>query len=133
MFRYYYYILFLFFYINEIHAKAKETKITFNNIDNLNSIVNDNQVDTDELRLNFVEDHYGMANLPISSIDITVISNVTFIGSVNGTVFDYSNGKKGNFQLGFNKVGKSVKFENIIFKNYNLIGQYNVYMIKINS
>ncbi|OUM64330.1 hypothetical protein PIROE2DRAFT_8881 [Piromyces sp. E2] len=113
-------------------------------------IFKDDKIDLVNLILNFV---YGISiylviqkldnpnNLELDdnsylldfSNDISVSSNISIVGSKNGTTIDYDgNERKGCFQFQFGQ-GKFVKFENIIFKNYNPVGQNNVNLLRFSS
>ena len=97
---------------------AKE--ITFRNDSNfsmLQQIIN-NSMDEDDLIVRFEDDYYDMTELPFS-IGIPVLSNISFIGNKNGTIFDYKNQKKGVINYSFNRNNLTLKIKNIIFENYN--------------
>ncbi|KAG4085267.1 hypothetical protein H8356DRAFT_1298496 [Neocallimastix lanati (nom. inval.)] len=66
------------------------------------------------------------------SIDVMVLSNITLIGNEKGTEFDYKNGYRGAFSFTcLIGKGETIKFKNIIFKNY--LAQNKVYGLKITS
>ncbi|OUM61997.1 hypothetical protein PIROE2DRAFT_11813 [Piromyces sp. E2] len=110
---------------------AKEFNIKYNDdtFKNLKTLLNQNQND-DELILRFVDKYYIISyeNLNVA-IGIEVSQNITFIGENKETIFDFNNRRTGyNFSFKDNNKGYSVKFENIIFKNYfdNSVGLFRI-------
>ncbi|OUM69524.1 hypothetical protein PIROE2DRAFT_2622 [Piromyces sp. E2] len=80
-------------------------------------IVNNYQYEN-ELILYFDDDYYILSNFEYR-VDIIILSNISFIGNKNGTIFDYGNDRRGEFYFTFiEEKGHKVKFENIIFSNY---------------
>lgn len=71
------------------------------------------------LVLRFVDDYYDMT-IHHYRIEVSIFTNITFIGNKNGTVFDYKNDRRSaiGYLLPLNK-GETIKYENIIFKNYH--------------
>ncbi|OUM66287.1 hypothetical protein PIROE2DRAFT_6523 [Piromyces sp. E2] len=110
----------LFFIIiskNYIYAKEFIIRNTINDFENLSNIIKENQND-DELVLNFVDEYYYT---PESNgrYGIDVNSNITFRGNKNGTVYDFHHERNREYLFAFSVTkGKTVKFENFIFKNY---------------
>jgi len=122
------FILFFLYYLLKIFAFEYQVK-NDTEFDTFASFVNGHQ-NSGELILNFVDDYYDFSLFP-STIDITVQSNITFVG--NGTVFDYGKVPKGRLLLTYPPKGYlSVSFKNIIFNNYGSTGLYDVEMMMIN-
>jgi len=98
------------------------------NLDKLQTIVNDNQSNDDELVLRFVDPFYNMRSLEYS-IEFTVLSNITFIGNPNGTIFNYNNYNRGTFKFTFSQKNydKTLKMENIIFEEFAHKNNNNMY------
>jgi len=83
---------------------------------NIQDIINNNQ--DEELILNFSDCYYNMDEL-IFSNNVSTLTNITFIGNNNGTVFDYNEDIRGTFMFKFNNSKKKyVTYKNIIFKNF---------------
>ncbi|ORX49040.1 hypothetical protein BCR36DRAFT_413035 [Piromyces finnis] len=134
MFRYFLIVNFMILHYI-LHVSTKEIKIKNNsNFYELEKIINENQGDSNELVLYFVDDYYDMSKYPNFDISVVVLSNITFLGNNNGTVFDYKWDKKGPFSIGFYNVsGKIVKFENLIIKNFYPKGQNNKFMTRFSA
>jgi len=128
-----YYLIINIFYIPKIYAKEFIIKNNDENFYNLNNFLNNNQ-NSNELVLYFVDNSYDMSLLKETSIEVLIQTNVSFIGNKNGTIFDYKNGRKGNlyFILNNNK-GEVVKIENIIFKNYYIEYYSFVFSIAVSA
>ncbi|OUM68069.1 hypothetical protein PIROE2DRAFT_4353 [Piromyces sp. E2] len=119
-----------FFPLIFINTNAKE--VIIKNDDNfpyLFDILNDYQIEN-ELILNFVDTYYNMELLNVYTLDVTMISNISLIGNINGTIFDYGKKYKGTFQIIINKEN-TLKIQNIIFENFYT--QDVVHCIKINA
>ncbi|OUM67173.1 hypothetical protein PIROE2DRAFT_5440 [Piromyces sp. E2] len=99
---------------------AKETIIEIKDIYNYENVIIENIKSEESLVLKFNEKYYDVSDLPKIRSDITVTSNVTFSGNLDGTVFDFKNKKDKFMVFSFlkNNSGNKVKFENIIFKNF---------------
>ncbi|ORX64116.1 hypothetical protein BCR32DRAFT_273221 [Anaeromyces robustus] len=115
------FILFIFFILFQsliIDAKDYKIKNDSNLFYDLNSIISQNQ-NSDELILNFVDNYYDMSLLNDYSIDISVETNIYFIGNINGTYFDYKNGPRGTMHFNIYNGGKdkTISYDNIIFGN----------------
>jgi len=89
----------------------------------LAKLINHNQNDN-ELRIRFVDPIYYLNNKDIPfDYDLTITSNITFIGNENGTIFDFQNDVRGKMKFLYNIKNNSnykntVKVENIHFINY---------------
>jgi len=117
-------LLIINYYISLTFNNVKAKEITIKNDENfhnLNNILRENINEDDHLILNFVDSYYNMELLNDYGIDITVLSNISFIGNKNGTIFDYRNNYKGAFKIILNKES-IIKVENIIFENFNTQG-----------
>lgn len=120
-----YYLILLLLLLS--YAKSLEIDITtyqndINNINNLCEIINLNCQNGKKIVLNFKENYYFLRHG--QSNDITVSSNIHFIGNKNKTVLDFSNGEYTNMRFIINPTESEklyVYFENIIFKNFNKI------------
>jgi len=114
-------IFFIFLLLFNLKIYAKEIIVEFNstNFFELGSLIKNNQNDGN-LVLLFEDDYYDMSVInTVSAVDISVNSNISFIGNKNGTVFDYNYGKIGGFKFDFSRLkNDTVKFENITFKKY---------------
>ncbi|ORX45341.1 hypothetical protein BCR36DRAFT_358228, partial [Piromyces finnis] len=133
LFHFLYYTIFITIYY--LKSFSKEIYISFNdeNFNNLKDIINDNQVSNEGLVLYFNDSYYDMTNLPYT-IDITVNSNISFIGNKNGTVFDYKGDKKGRLIFNyFDNKERKIKIENISFENFNNFGIIDIEMIILNT
>ncbi|KAG4086798.1 hypothetical protein H8356DRAFT_1086921 [Neocallimastix lanati (nom. inval.)] len=119
-----YYILFIPL-LGILKVTAKDIYIDNKNYYDLKNIINRNQ-ENDVLKIFFVDDHYDMTIFPHST-DITITTNVIMSGKKNGTIFDYKNDGKGRLVFSFTNNNKNpiLKFENIIFENYNPSGITN--------
>jgi len=112
-------------YSREIIIKNDE------NFYNIKHILNQNTYNNN-IQLYFVDDYYDMSKVLDYSIDVMVLSNITLIGNEKGTEFDYKNGYRGAFSFTcLIGKGETIKFKNIIFKNY--LAQNKVYGLKITS
>ncbi|OUM63858.1 hypothetical protein PIROE2DRAFT_9527 [Piromyces sp. E2] len=93
-------------------------------------IKNNQNNNNNELILEFVDDYYDMLIFKrnnIYNIEAAIQSPVIFRGNSKGTVFDYNNDYYGNIDINFDeKKGTLVRYENIIFKNYNPSSQHRV-------
>ncbi|OUM63855.1 hypothetical protein PIROE2DRAFT_9524 [Piromyces sp. E2] len=70
----------------------------------------------------------------IYNLYIRIKSPIILRGKSTGSVFDYKNNFFGNTYLYFDlKKGTSVKYENIIFKNYNPSSQQRVGIVTVIS
>jgi len=127
-----YFLLLSFSYI--LNVFSKEFFIRNNNeFINLKEIIVENQ-NFNELILNFVDEYYDMTNINDYSVEINVDTNIIFNGNKNGTVFDYNYKCRGSFNLLFNGIkNEIIKFNDIIFKNFNHIVRDNVHAIAING
>ncbi|OUM62832.1 hypothetical protein PIROE2DRAFT_10749 [Piromyces sp. E2] len=115
----YYLLLIILIFIN-IKILAKEFIIR-NNEDDFDVIKNINDVVNNEIVFNFVDEYYNITYSD-SRYEITVNSNITFKGNKNGSIFDYLyENNRALFFLVDNANSKkyTIKFENIIFRNYN--------------
>jgi len=113
------YILWLF-HVVKIFAKEIIIQNNSNNFYNLNSLINNNQNDGN-LILKFQDNHYNMTLINTEdSVDVTVNSNITFVGSAeNGTIFDFNYDRIGAFRFEYSRnKGDTIKFENITMINY---------------
>jgi len=111
--------LFFLSIIYKKYAYAKE--FTIRNIesdfDNLPNIINNNQNDN-ELILNYVDDYY-YTTMSYERYEISVETNITFRGNKNGTIYDFHHERNREFWIQFpSEKGKTVIFENFIFRNY---------------
>ncbi|ORY28851.1 hypothetical protein LY90DRAFT_674031 [Neocallimastix californiae] len=136
LFQYIFICIFIFCnklgYTKEFIIKSNE--VFFNNLLN---IINNNQ-EENELILYFTDDYYDLTKVSKFKFDISIESNISFIGNEKGTVFDYKGDSRGTFELNFHNVhgyGKTIKFNNIVFKNYyaNTKVISGVQIIQINS
>ncbi|ORX56027.1 hypothetical protein BCR36DRAFT_280853 [Piromyces finnis] len=131
-----YYILIFSIILNKfnlkyVNAKLIKVKNNDDNFYNLKNLINNNQ--DEELIINFVDDYYNMTLIEAFSIDISLINNVSLIGNINGTVFDYNHqGRKGPFKFS-TEYNYSLTFENIIFTNFNQELESFVYILAITS
>ncbi|ORX50769.1 hypothetical protein BCR36DRAFT_397449 [Piromyces finnis] len=100
-------ILFIYFFVSKAYAIEYKVKFNDTNFNNIKDFVN------------------GIQN-------ITVQSNITFIGNTNGTIFDFGKVPRGRLIFSYPSRGYTVKIENIIFENYSSTGLYDVEMMIIN-
>ncbi|OUM63856.1 hypothetical protein PIROE2DRAFT_9525 [Piromyces sp. E2] len=90
----------------------------------------------DKLILDFVDDYYDMFRFKehnIYNTEITIQSSIIFKGNSNGTIFDYKNNYYGNIHMSCEKKELLVKFENIIFKNFDPSSQHRVGIVTFMS
>jgi len=87
----------------KVYSKEISIKYGDSNWNSLKSVINNNQNDG-ELILRFVDDYYLFKFKDIPSfIEITVNSNIKFIGNEIGTVFDYDY-ENHSFDFSFDRV-----------------------------
>jgi len=106
------------FGILKVYSKEITIKYNDNNWKKLKSVIKDNQNDN-ELILRFVDNYYLFVFDDLeSSMEISIYSNIKFIGNNNGTVFDFDNNFQA-FKTEFSRnKGDILKYENIVFKNF---------------
>jgi len=115
-----YIISILFILINNGKVFGKDFYVRNNDtlFKDLNSFFIKNNQNYDQIVLYFVDNYYNMTELPYS-IEISVNSDIYFIGSGNETVFDYDGKKYGRLIFNiYNLKEYKIKFENIILRNY---------------
>jgi len=107
-------VLFPFFILN---SYSKEITISNDdNFKNFKDIINNNQNDK-ELIINLEDPYYNMT-INNYVLEIVVITNLSFIGNENGTIFDYNNTRLGTMHFSVpNPI--TLKFKNIIFENFS--------------
>jgi len=132
---YIYIFYYIIFKLTRIQSKSVIIKSDENYI-YLKDIIKNNQNDNNnELILEFVDDYYDMlkySDFKIFNTEISVQSSIIFKGNSNGTIFDYKNDYFGNIHMSYEEKNKMlVKFENIIFKNYNPSSQYRVGFVNV--
>jgi len=112
-----YYIYFLLvFRLKVIFTKEFIVSNNFNGINNICTIIKNNQVENKDLIFRFNEDYYDISLNKEFTNEINIISNVSFIGNINGTIFDYNRLRKGVIYFMLNEFKRiTIKFENIIF------------------
>ncbi|OUM59932.1 hypothetical protein PIROE2DRAFT_14410 [Piromyces sp. E2] len=131
-------LFFIFFCISICKIHAKEIVLENDSISffNLAATVKDFQNDGN-LKLIFKDDYYDMSMIYTnSSVDISVNSNISFIGSKNGSVFDFKKNKLGAFNISFARTKiDTVRFENITFTNYRekVLSDQGMSLMTINS
>jgi len=107
-----------FLFIPVSYEKEIIIKNNDENWNNLKDVINDNQNDK-ELILRFEDDYYDVNFENVfSSLELMISSDVFFIGNKNGTVFDFMENIIGYNILYLRNKGDTLKFENIIFKNF---------------
>eukprot|EP00833_Pecoramyces_ruminatium_P013753 jgi/Orpsp1_1/1187785/evm.model.d7180000060165.1 len=125
------FIFFSLLFYNTVYSKEFYIK-NDNDFKDLTHIINDNQNDN-ELIIHLIDNYYDMSVLPYT-IDMSIITNISFIGNKNGTIFDYKRDKKGRMIFNIiNNKGETIKFENIIFENFNPDGVYEIEILLINA
>jgi len=123
-------ILFIFYTNNNVFGKELIIK---NDDDIFNYFYESIQnISDNEIIIKLVDNYYDMSLLSVFIIDMSVYSNISFIGNANGTVFDYNEDKKGSFKVFITK-NFSLKFENIIFENFNTKGYNDLYNILLDT
>ncbi|KAG4092818.1 hypothetical protein H8356DRAFT_950126 [Neocallimastix lanati (nom. inval.)] len=124
-YKYLYYIYYLLvFRFKVIFTKEFIVSNNSNDINNIWTIIKNNQVENKELIFRFNEDYYDMSLNKEYTNELNVISNVSFIGNINGTIFDYNRLRKGTIYFILNEFKRvAIKIENIIFQNF-YIGDY---------
>jgi len=128
-----YLIYILLFIFGEVIAKDVIIEIKNNNVNTLGKAITENSKFSDSLILKFNDNYYDMSNLPSEKINIYVTSNITFSGFSNGTYFDFKNDNKGFMKIKYLKDEiNTIKFENIIFKNYGKDVDGSNNMISVN-
>jgi len=136
-YKYLYYIYFLLvFKLRAIFTKEFVVSNNSNDINNIWTIIKNNQVENKELIFRFNEDYYDMSLNKEFSIEFNIISNVSFIGNINGTIFDYNRLRKGTIYFLLNLYKRiTIKIENIIFQNFYIDDYYanGVFLIKFFS
>jgi len=132
------YIIFIIFYYSLYsngYAKQFTIKNKDSNFQNLDNFINFNQ-EKNGLIMNFVDDYYDFSLLPYT-MDISVVSNITFIGNSKGTTtFDYHNNKRGRLIFTYSNYkdkNQIVKFENINFVNFDPLNAGDTEMIIIQA
>jgi len=113
-----YLVVYIFIIFTKTIVFTKEIIINHDNFYNLKNIINASQNDG-EIVLKFVENYYNMTYLNFDT-EITVLSNISFIGNDNGTIFDYNNKRRGALNFKFVDTGEKIKylnFHNIIYEN----------------
>jgi len=106
------------YYINLSLAKEIIIKNDINNFYNIRNLIVENQND-DHLILNFIDGYYNFTTFT-NQINFEVMSNITFVGNKEGTIFDYTNNKNGYIFLQFlENNGYVVTFQNITFQHYH--------------
>jgi len=109
------YIYLFFLNIKTCYGKVVTIRNNDENFRNFKNIINDIQNDKNGLTIKFEDMEYDMTEIGYS-IDITVNSDINFIGNSKGTLFDYKNKKKGTFNFNISQ-NSTITFENIIFDN----------------
>ncbi|ORX81129.1 hypothetical protein BCR32DRAFT_293444 [Anaeromyces robustus] len=113
--------IYFIFIIVKVFTKEIIIRNVENDLSNLKTIVQENQRDG-ELILKFIDNYYNMT-LVGYEFAISVESNISFIGNINGTIFDFNNDRKGRISIFSNGDRKdTIKMENLIFKNYSVFG-----------
>jgi len=115
-----FYLLFSFG-IFKVYSKEYVIRYKDSNWNSLPTFLNKNQQSNDDLVLKFEDTYYRLDNVPVMSfIDVSVSTNIKFIGNEKGTIFDYYYSFH-SFYFKMNQANtkeNSITFENIIFKNY---------------
>ncbi|KAG4092835.1 hypothetical protein H8356DRAFT_1081867 [Neocallimastix lanati (nom. inval.)] len=86
------------FRLKVIFTKEFIVSNNFNGINNIWTIIKNNQVENKDLIFRFNEDYYDISLNKEFTNEINIISNVSFIGNINGTIFDYNRLRKGTFR-----------------------------------
>jgi len=135
--KYLYYIYFLLvFKLKAIFTKEFIVNNNFNGINNIWTIIKNNQFENEDLMFIFNEDYYDMSLNKEFTNEFNIISNISFIGKINGTIFDYNRFKKGTIHFMLNEFKRiTIKFENIIFQNFYIEDYYSseVFLIYLKS
>eukprot|EP00833_Pecoramyces_ruminatium_P016251 jgi/Orpsp1_1/1190283/evm.model.d7180000077953.1 len=82
--------------------------------------------------------YYDMTKISTYNIDIAVLTKISIIGNSNRTIFDYNHNMRGTMVIAYSSfIENTIKFENIIFQNYDTKGvDYNgsqiIYVISNN-
>ncbi|ORX57107.1 hypothetical protein BCR36DRAFT_395258 [Piromyces finnis] len=117
-----FYLFFILFFGNAL-LKVIPIRNNDNSFTNILNILKENENDK-ELILKFEDYRYDMRELDFA-IEHNVKYSIIFSGNKNGTIFDYGSNIKGKFRFYFVENRKEIiKFENIIFENFNNEG-YN--------
>jgi len=84
--------------------------------------------------LKFFDDYYDFSFVN-DQIKFEVLSNITFIGNKEGTIFDYTYIKNVNIIIQFLiSNGNTVKFENITFQNYHQdVNRIGIMLLTVSS
>ncbi|ORX45745.1 hypothetical protein BCR36DRAFT_357819 [Piromyces finnis] len=117
-----FYILCIIYIVFHINAKEIVVRNKDENFKNLQKVVNNNQNDK-ELIVRFIDPEYDMYDEEYMQFDceFTILTNVTFIGNTNGTVFNYKGDKRGRMKFIFinsTNYRNKVIVKNIAFKDY---------------
>jgi len=117
-------LLFIFIYFifisynNKIYAEEIIIKNKDNNFYNFHNILSN--TNNKELILKFVDEYYDFKELSIKKIQFEISNNVSFIGSTNRTIFDFSDSES-TFTISYiNENQNTLIFENIIFQNFKI-------------
>jgi len=84
--------------------------------------------------LKFFDDYYDFSFVN-DQVKFEVLSNITFIGNKEGTIFDYTYIKNVNIIIQFLiSNGNTVKFENITFQNYHQdVNRIGIMLLTVSS